>query len=124
MNEFLTSAGYKQWGAEEERIRKYKFVTEKYQRRVDGEPAWLGVYLCERNEKLLVNIDVLTQTDLTGLTDSRTSWTISLTHQSPVNNEWCDLKIYNLPMEKMNSVDLKKFEATLRNMWIAFNKEN
>ena len=121
MNEFLTSAGYKQWETKEERIGKYKFVTEKYQRRVDGETAWLGVYLCECNEKLLVNIDVLTRTDLT---DSHTSWTISLTHQSPVNNEWCDLKIYNLPLEKMNGVDLNKFETILRNMWTAFNKES
>lgn len=121
MNEFLKSVGYKQWDTKEERIGEYEFVTEKYQKRVDKEPAWLGTYLCECNEKLFVNIDVTTRKDLTS---SHTSRTISLCHQSPVTKEWCNLEIYSLPTDKMNGVDLKKFEATLRNMWIAFNKEN
>lgn len=121
MNDFLKSAGYKKWDTKEERIGEYKFVTEKYQKRVDGEPAWLGVHLCDCNEKLFIDIDIST---CTNLTSSRVSWTISMRHQSPVNGEWCNLEIYSLPLDKMNSEDLKKLEAALRNMWIAFNKEN
>lgn len=118
MNEFLVNNGYKHWDSESERIGDYSFVTQKFQKRVDRQTAWLGMWLCECNDKLLVNVEVTT----TNVGDeSRTSWTASLCHQSPVNNEWCDLKIYGIPVDKV--VDIEKFESKLRNMWIAFNKE-
>lgn len=119
--EFLQSNGYKHWASKRDRAGDYSFVTEKYQKRADGMLTWVNVPLCECNDKLLVNIEVNT---ITVGGKENTRWTIYMTHQSPVNNEWCDLKIYNLPMDKMNGVDLKKFEITLRNMWITFNKEN
>ena len=50
-----------------------------------------------------------------------TTWTIFMVHQSPVSKEWCDLKIYSIPTEKV--VDIEKFESKLRDMWIAFNKD-
>ena len=121
MNEFLANSGYKHWNTKTEQFGEYKFVTEQYQKRVDGDDAWSDTYLCKCNDKLSVNIEVTTRTDPSG---KYVSWTIYLMHQSPVNGEWCDLKIYNLPMDKMNGVDLKKLETTLRNMWIAFNKED
>lgn len=121
MNAFLVNSGYKHWNMRDEQIGEYKFVTEQYQKRVDREATWLGTYLCECNEKLFLNIGVCSRTNNT---ETYTTWTISLTHQSPVNGEWCDLKIYNLPIVKMNGVDLKKFESKLRNMWIVFNKES
>lgn len=119
MVEFLVNSGYKRWNTKEEQIGEYKFVAEQYQKRVDGEVAWLGTYLCECNDKLFINIEVTTRAVSS---DEYVSWTISLTHQSPVNGEWCDLKIYNISTDKL--IDIEKFEITLRNMWIAFNKEN
>lgn len=121
MNEFLINIGYKHWDRKVEDVGSFRFVTDKYQKRVDGEPSWLGTYLCECNDKLFINISVATRT---GTTTEYTSWTISLIHQSPVNMEWCDLSIYNLPMKKLNDFHLKEFETKLRNMWITFNKEN
>ena len=120
MKEFLINSGYKHWDREVENMGSFRFVTDKYQKRVDEETSWLGTYLCKCNDKLFIDISVVTRTVAT---TEYTSWTISLTHQNPVNGEWCNLEIYNLPAEKMNGVDLKKFETTLRNMWIAFNKE-
>lgn len=121
MNEFLENSGYNQGMYDKRALGDYQITRESYQKRVDREMAWLGMWLCELNDKLFINLTINTVESNSGCS---VSWTVSFTHQSPVNGEWCDLKIYNLPMEKLDSVNLKKHEATLRNMWIAFNKEN
>lgn len=118
MKEFLESNGYKHWASKKDRVGEYSSVTEKYQKRVDDMLTWDSVPLCECNHKLLVNIEVNTTT--VGVVEN-TTWTIYMVHQSPVNNEWCDLKIYNISTEKL--VDIEKFESKLREMWIVFNKE-
>lgn len=118
IKELLESNRYKHWSSEKDRIGDCMLITEKYQKRVDYEVAWLDMWLCECNDKLFINIEVNAST--VGRKEN-TTWTIYMTHQSPVNNEWCDLKIYSIPTEKL--VDIEKFESKLREMWIVFNKD-
>ena len=117
IKEFLESNGYKQWASKKDNIGDCMFITEKYQKRVDFDTAWTKAPLCECNDKLLVNIEVNTNT-IGG--EENITWTIFLLHQSPVNDEWCDLKIYNILTDKL--IDIEKFESKLREMWIVFNK--
>ena len=118
MKHFLEQNGYKAWDSKEDWVGKYQIITNKYQKRVDNTLAWANVPLCECNDKLSINTEVHTIT-IDG--KENTTWTIFMVHQSPVSKEWCDLKIYSIPTEKV--VDIEKFESKLRDMWIAFNKD-
>lgn len=118
MKEFLEINGYKHWDSKRDIVGGCSFATEKYQKRVDHTLPWAGVPLCECNDKLSINTEVNTIT-IDG--KENTTWTIFMVHQSPVSKEWCDLKIYSIPTDKL--VDIEKFESKLREMWIAFNKD-
>ena len=114
MQEFLEQDGYKMWEEKTDYLRDKKFVSRKYQKRVDVLPGWQGVPLCSCNDKLFLNIE---ESQIAGFPES---YSIGMVHENRYG-EWCDLKIYSIPTDKL--VDIEKFESKLCEMWIAFNKE-
>lgn len=116
--QILLDKGYKHYKTHEQPLGSSGHITTHYyQRRVDKDVAWLGQWLCACNEKLHLNVSVTTYLML-GKEHQR--WEIEMCSESPVYEEWCKLKIYSLPVEKL--VDIDKYEIRMRNLWQEFNK--
>lgn len=114
MQEFLAQNGYKMWEEKTDYLGDKRFVSRKYQKRVDVLPEWQGTTLCYCNDKLFLNIEE------SKIAEFPESYSIGMVHENGYG-EWCDLKIYSIPTDKL--VDIEKFESKLRDMWIAFNKD-
>lgn len=111
MKEFLESHQYKMWKEDKDEMS----FSQKYQKRVDTLHKYKDVPICECNDKLLINIDywgfqindVLSK-----------SCSIHLVHENK-NQDWCDLKIYSIPVDKMKE-NLQYYEDKLVKLWKAF----
>lgn len=107
--DFLTGNGYHMWREEKTReTTKYEF-----QKRVSDEEGWP---LCERNDKLLLNLICNTYTLRNGL--SSESFEMNIVHERK-DGEWCDFRIYGLTEEQIVS-KLSNYESSLKECWNTF----
>lgn len=108
--DFLESNGYRLWKQENEQSHS----TMYFQKRVDG--LYPDTPVCECNDKLFINIEVWTM-EYNG--NPHTSCTINMVHERP-EDEWCDLKIYSLTEEQINT-NLKSYEDKMVALWEVFH---
>lgn len=110
IKEFLESNGYKMWKEDNE----HSHHTMYFQKRIDE--LYPDTPICKCNDKLFINIDVWTM-KLVGV---NTSCTINMVHERP-DDEWCDLKIYSLTEEQIQS-NLQSYEDKMVKLWEVFYK--
>lgn len=110
IQQFLESNGYRMWKEEHNSYGS----TFNFQKRVDRD--YPTAPLCNLNEKLFINIDMCTL--FTHSVDKHTSFTISLVHENQYG-EWCDLRIYSLSEEQIQS-KLESYEDEIINLWEIF----
>lgn len=114
MKTFLEQNGYKMWEEKTDYLRDKKFLTRKYQKRVDQLPEWKGVLLCLCNDKLCLNITE------SKIGESSESYSISMTHVNGYG-EWCDFKIYCLTEEQITEF-LDQYESRMKKLWEVFTE--
>ena len=111
----LTDAGYKCWNVDKDQYGS----TEKWQARVDIRDGFdESIPLCQCNDKLFFNVKAYDFT-INGI--NLKSANIYITAENK-QGEWCDLKIYSLPWEELES-NLSSLEQKLLRIWVEFNKE-
>ena len=108
--QFLELNSYKMWKEE----NNSHGSTFNFQKRVDSDYPMAPV--CNLNEKLFINIDMYTM--FTNSVDKHTSFTISLVHENQ-HGEWCDLRIYSLSEEQIQS-KIESYEDKIINLWEIF----
>ena len=108
--DFLESNNYSMWREE----HNSHGSTFNFQKRVDRDYPMAP--LCQCNEKSFINTDMCTL--LTNSTDKHTGFTISLVHENQ-HGEWCDLRIYSLSEEQIQS-KLESYEDKIINLWEIF----
>lgn len=113
MKEFLEQNGYKMWKEDKDTMS----FSQKYQKRLDTLHKYKDVPLCECNDKLLINIDYW-HFEINGITSE--SCSIYMIHENK-NEDWCDLKIYSIPVDKMKE-NLVAYEDKIVNLWNEFAK--
>ena len=113
MKEFLEQHGYKMWKEDKDEMS----FSQKYQKRLDILHKYKDVPLCECNDKLLINIDYWSF-EINGIFSE--SCTIYLVHENK-NQDWCDLKIYSIPVDKMKE-NLEHYEDKIVKLWKEFSK--
>ena len=113
MKEFLESKGYKMWEEKTDYLGDKKFVSRKYQKRVDVLPGWQGVPLCSCNDKLFLNIE---ESQIAGFPES---YSIGMVHENRYG-EWCDFKIYSLTEGQIKEF-LGKYENNIKQLWEVFS---
>lgn len=116
MKTFLEQNGYKMWKEKTDYIGDKKFVSRKYQKRVDLLPEWKGVTLCFCNDKLFLNIEE------SKITEFPESYSISIVHENRYG-EWCDFKIYSLTEEQIKEF-LGQYESKIKQLWEVFSGSN
>ena len=107
--EFLELNSYRMWKEENTSYGSFLY----FQKRVDRDYPMAP--LCQCNEKLFIIIDVY-KFDFSGV--RQTSCTISLVHENQ-QGEWCDLRIYGLSEEQIQS-KLESYEDKIINLWEIF----
>ena len=107
--EFLELNSYRMWKEENTSYGSFLY----FQKRVDRDYPMAP--LCQCNEKLFINIDVC-KFDFSGV--RQTSCTINLVHENQ-HGEWCDLRIYSLSEEQIQS-KLESYEDKIINLWEIF----
>ena len=110
IQQFLELNSYKMW---REKHNSHG-STFNFQKRVDRDYPMAP--LCKLNEKLFINIDMCAL--FTNSTDKHTGFTISLVHENQ-HGEWCDLRIYSLSEEQIQS-KLGYYEDKIINLWEIF----
>lgn len=113
MKEFLEQHGYKMWKEDKNEMS----VSQKYQKRLDVLHKYKDAPLCECNNKLLINIDYLSF-EINGITFE--SCSIYMIHENK-NGDWCDLKIYSIPVDKMKE-NLVAYEDKIIKLGKEFSK--
>lgn len=113
IKQFLESHQYKMWKEDKDEMS----FSQKYQKRLDILHKYKDVPLCECNDKLLINIDYWSF-EINGIFSE--SCTIYLVHENK-NQDWCDLKIYSIPVDKMKE-GLVGYEDKIIKLWKAFAK--
>lgn len=112
MQHFLKQNGYKMWEEKDDYLGDKRFVSRKYQKRVDHLPEWEGVLLCLCNDKLSLNISE------SRIGEFSASYSISMTHENGYG-EWCGLKIYSLSARQLKE-GLLDYECKLKKLWDVF----
>lgn len=110
IQQFLESNNYRMWKEENTSYGSFLY----FQKRVDRDYPMAP--LCQCNEKLFINIDMCTM--FTNSTDKHTGFTVSLVHENQYG-EWCDLRIYSLSEEQIQS-KLESYEDKIINLWEIF----
>ena len=113
MQHFLEQSGYKMWEEKTDYLGDKKFVSRKYQKRVDLLPEWQGVPLCFCNDKLFLNIEE------SKIAEFPESYSISMVHENRYG-EWCDFKIYSLTEGQIKEF-LGKYENNIKQLWEVFS---
>lgn len=111
MKEFLEQNEYKMWKEDKDEMS----FSQKYQKRVDTLHKYKDVPVCECNNKLLINIDYWSF-EINGVLSE--SCSIHLVHENK-NQDWCDLKIYSIPVDKMKE-NLQYYEDKIIKLWKEF----
>lgn len=114
MQYFLEQNGYKMWEEKTDYLGDKRFVSRKYQKRVDSLPEWEGVLLCLCNDKLFLNISEFR------IGESPDSYSISMTHENGYG-EWCDFEIYSLTEEQITEF-LGQYESRMKKLWELFTE--
>lgn len=112
MKTFLEQNGYKMWEEKTDYLGDKKFVSRKYQKRVDVLPEWQGTTLCFCNDKLFLNIE---EFQIAGFPES---YSISMVHENGYG-EWCNFKIYSLTGEQITEF-LDQYESRMKKLWDIF----
>ena len=113
IKEFLESNGYKMWKEDSDEYSN----SQKYQKRIDILDKYDSVSVCTCNDKLFINIDYWTM----NINDINSkSCAIYMIHQNN-DDEWCDLKIYSLTEEQLQS-NLQSYEDKMVKLWEVFYK--
>ncbi len=111
----LTNAGYKRWNVDKDQYG----TTEEWQARVDIRDGFdESIPLCQCNDKLFFNVKAY-DFDINGINHKSASIDITAENKQ---GEWCNLKIYSLTWEELES-NLSSLEAKLLRMWNEFNRE-
>lgn len=113
IKEFLESNGYKMWKQEAES----GLITQHFQKRIDNLHKYIDVPVCECNDKVFVNIQYY---DFDMGNHQTKSCQISLVHENK-NQDWCDLKIYSISVDKMKE-GLVGYEDKIIKLWKEFAK--
>lgn len=111
IKQFLESNQYKMWKEDKDTMS----FSQKYQKRLDTLHKYKDVPLCECNNKLLINIDYW-RFEINGITSE--SCSIYMIHENK-NGDWCDLKIYSIPVDKMKE-NLVAYEDKIVKLWKGF----
>ena len=114
MKEFLEQHGYKMWKEDVDTGS----LTQHFQKRIDNLHKYADVPVCECNEKLFINVDYW---EIDIHTVQGKSCTIYLVHENK-NGDWCDLKIYSIPVDKMKE-GLAEYEDKIVKLWKEFANE-
>lgn len=102
MKTFLESNGYRQYKTTE--------TSTHYQKRIDTDKY----PMCNLNDKLFINV---THHKIPISKTIYESFEINLCQENQ-DGDWCDLKIFSLPEEKL--VNLAHYETKLLEMWNVF----
>lgn len=113
MKEFLESHQYKMWKEDFD----IGLTTYYFQKRIDTLHKYVDIALCETNDKVFINIEYY---DFNHGNYKNKSCQIYLVHKNK-NGDWCDLKIYSIPVDKMKE-NLQSYEDKIVNLWKEFAK--
>lgn len=113
MKEFLEQNRYKMWKQDEE----FGSTTQYFQKRIDRIHKYIDTPLCQCNDKVLIDIEYY---DINMHGFETKSCVISVVGENK-NDDWCDLKIYSIPVEKMKE-NLVAYEDKIVKLWKAFSK--
>lgn len=111
IKEFLENKGYVYWGKDSEEGLYGSLESLKFQKRIQDE----DIPVCKLNNRLFINVNYY-EVDFGDFTHKNCTISICAENES---SDWCDLNIYNLPVEKFKE-NIDYYESKILMMWETF----
>lgn len=111
IKEFLEKKGYVCWKEDTENQGSYRSQSMKFQKKINDP----DIPVCECNEKLFINVEYHLFDIGSGVNET---CTIRICAENE-SSDWCDLKIYSIPLEKFKE-NIDYYEKKILVMWEVF----